>query len=118
IGRLRDLAPASIASATSLSEHVRVARRRLDAGVTERLLHEPHVAGRAQELGREVMPEVRGIIPRFHRRLWEGILATVELDGGSLEREHRQSITQAPRPAAWVLRRAGAWGHDPLGGRS
>jgi len=24
----------------------------------------------------------------------------------------------APTRAAWVLRRAGAWGHDPLGGRS
>jgi hypothetical protein len=34
---------------------VRVALRRFDRGVTERLLHEPHIAGRAQELGRKVM---------------------------------------------------------------
>src|SRR5262249_22068849 len=39
-------------------EHVGVSRRRLDAGVAERLLHELEVAGFAQELGGEVMPVV------------------------------------------------------------
>jgi hypothetical protein len=40
-------------------EHMRIARGGLDAGVIECPLHQLQVAGRAQQLGAEVVPEIR-----------------------------------------------------------
>jgi len=39
-------------------ENVRIARRGLDIRMVERLLHQLQIAGLAQELGREIVPEV------------------------------------------------------------
>jgi hypothetical protein len=39
-------------------EHMRILGRGLDVGVVERPLHQLEVAGLAQQLGREIVPEV------------------------------------------------------------